>query len=262
MLPPGSRNLTLAARHAGVSIHPPNSRFSSAPTRRRGASHPPRSDPPACHPRMPCGQALLGRSAMIDLCRPRNRKTNDSASDYDPRFRQTWYDALRVSQPSDLREPDLTRLPQTKPPCMACRRSSRQEAVSAGRPAGLGTLPPPSRTCSRLPPRPGSPSSLQKRMRLGSSRPWTQSSAPGYGGRARHPKLSPSPGQVACCTPRRLLPAKAPAQSPQCTRPSVGSSRAPKNKLERGGSAYPLASVKKLTLLPAQDSRGGQASTR
>ena len=41
-----------------------------------------------------------------------------------------------------------------------------------------------------------------------------------------------------------------------------GLGRAPKNKLERGGSAYPLASVKKLTLLPAQDSKGGQASTR
>ena len=39
-----------------------------------------------------------------------------------PRFPQTQRDLRRLSQRSDLRGPDLVRLPQTKPRCIACRK--------------------------------------------------------------------------------------------------------------------------------------------
>jgi len=48
-------------------------------------------------------------------------KDSDSASDYERSFRQTQRDDLRLLRRSDLREPDLVRLPQTKSLRMACR---------------------------------------------------------------------------------------------------------------------------------------------
>ena len=50
-------------------------------------------------------------------------KASESNSDYHPRFRQTQRDGPRLLLRSALGKPDLLGPPQTKPPCMACRRS-------------------------------------------------------------------------------------------------------------------------------------------
>jgi hypothetical protein len=56
------------------------------------------------------------------------------------RFRQPQRDIPGRLNLADLRQPDLSGRHQTKAGCMACRRSSRQEAASAG---------PPCRLCAR-----------------------------------------------------------------------------------------------------------------
>jgi len=62
------------------------------------------------------------RTAIPDLPGHQARKTSDSDSDYDLGFRQTQRHGLGQLYCSDLRETDFRRLPQTKLPCIACRR--------------------------------------------------------------------------------------------------------------------------------------------
>lgn len=75
----------------------------------------------ARHPPAICGR--VGRSG-----------NSDSASDYGRSLRQTQRNDPRLSQRPDLHKADPARPPQTKTPCMACRRSTRPEAVSASLP--------------------------------------------------------------------------------------------------------------------------------
>lgn len=88
----------------------------SQPLARRGVPRGPRT-PPSQQPPQRADDSRHGDPIGSEI-----RKASDLHSDYTPRFRHAQRDALRLSQSSELRKPDLVRLPQTKRPCIACRR--------------------------------------------------------------------------------------------------------------------------------------------
>ena len=70
-----------------------------------------------------CPGRSTSRSATIGNCSSRPRSWLPRRSDSNLGLHQIWRDGLRLSLPSEPREPDLVRPSQKKPGCMACGKS-------------------------------------------------------------------------------------------------------------------------------------------